>query len=268
MNAKPTPTGRTVHRSLELACGEMKRRLHGLLEPKSKVAAEIHALRKLGKLVRGGLRLLGVPREDVEAMSAIGRLLGTPRDAVSRLTTWQRLDWEAGPHAGDPSVVAILALLEANAKAAARRPPREVVAWADARLRHAHAALKAIPTAEWPVRIAAGRGELLRRLAKRLKRLERGQPGPHQFHRARKALKGWLGALHHLGESPPEPVVALADVLGDVNDLHVLGVWLDGHGFSRAFAPVAWRAIDEKLARLEAAALVEAPAVRVLVEEA
>jgi hypothetical protein len=57
-------------------------------------------------------------------------------------------------------------------------------------------------------------------------------------------------------------MVALADVLGDINDLHVLGVWLEAHGFSRELAPLPWRAIDEKLARLEAAAIAEAPGVR------
>ena len=54
---------------------------------------------------------------------------------------------------------------------------------------------------------------------KKLKRLDQGEPGADELHGARKALKAWLGALAHLGETPPSAMTALADLLGDINNM-------------------------------------------------
>jgi hypothetical protein len=264
MSAKPDSAAPDVRHALSQACDEMRCRLQALLKPEHKVAKEVHALRKLGKSVRGGMVLLEVEPENIRAVTAVGRLLGGARDAVSRRTTWERLGIEDGPLAGDPAVIAVGALLRNHAKAAARRPPAEIVSWAEARLREAKAALKKIPASEVAERLENGRKHLAKRLKKRLKRLERGDPGADELHGVRKALKAWLGALAHLSETPPPAMTALADLLGDINDLHTLADWLHAHGFSPELAPEPWKALREKLDALEKSALAEAPGVRVL----
>ncbi|MFD0892677.1 CHAD domain-containing protein [Luteolibacter ambystomatis] len=242
-------------------CLVMEERLRGLLNPNAHVTDETHALRKKGKSLRGGLVLLRVPKSAARAVAAVGRLLGAPRDSVSRRTTWRRLELEGGPHAEEPSVAAIGALLEAHAKSAARRPPPVAVEWAEARLRHARAALSAISEEDLEKRVRKGRKALARRLEKRLKAVGH-DPGAVELHEARKAIKAWLGALHHLGEEPEKELVDYADVLGDVNDLHVLATWLAVHGFSQALSPIPWRALEERLASLLETVLLSAPKVR------
>jgi CHAD domain-containing protein len=264
MSAKSDPVAQDVRHTLNQVCDEMLHRLHALLKPEHKVAKEVHALRKLGKSVRGGMVLLEVEPENIRAVTAVGRLLGGARDAVSRRTTWERLGLEDGPMAGDPTVIAVGALLRNHAKSATHRPPEEVVSWAEARLRQAKATLKKIPEGEVAERLGNGRKHLAKRLKKRLKRLEQDDPGADELHGARKALKAWLGALAHLGETPPPAMTALADRLGDINDLHTLGEWLHAHGFSPELATEPWRALREKLHLLEKSALAEAPGVRVL----
>jgi len=264
MNAKSTVAVPDVRRALNHACDEMLHRLHALLKPEHKVAKEVHALRKLGKSVRGGLVLLEVAPERIRAVTAVGRLLGGARDAVSRRTTWDRLGLEAGPQAGDPSVIAIGALVKDQAKSATRRPPAEVVSWAEARLRQAKAALKAIPADEVAGRLEQGRKRLAKRLKKKLKRLEHDEPSADELHQARKALKAWLGALAHLNETPLSAMTELADLLGDLNDLHTLGEWLRSQGFSPELAPEPWKALREKWVRLEKSAISDAPGVRAL----
>jgi hypothetical protein len=243
----------------------MTGRLAALHDPAHKVAKEIHALRKLGKSVRGGMVLLGMPADDLHEVSAVGRLLGGARDAVSRRTTWRRLAREDGPLANEPAAMAVAAMLDLQAKSATRRPPQEALDWAGARLRHARLALNGIPSAELPARLAEGREHLAKRLSKKLKRLERGKRKADDFHSARKALKAWLGALDHLGESPLPGTIAMADLLGDINDLHTLGKWLHDHGFSASLASEPWHALREKLKALEASALEQAADVRALI---
>lgn len=250
-----------VHALLLNACATMEVRLRGLLDEKGKVADETHALRKLGKSLRGGMVLFEVSRPAVRAISAVGRLLGAPRDSISRRTTWRRLGLIEGPHAAESSVAAITALLNLHAKAATRRPPEETVAWAEIRLRHANAALTAIPPEELDRRMADGRRHLAKRLRKRLKAV-RKHLGADELHELRKAIKAWLGALHHLDEEPAKELVDCADLLGDVNDLHTLGTWLAAHGFTPALAPLPWRALEERLAGKLEEILEGAPGVR------
>jgi hypothetical protein len=257
-------TPAAVRDQIAAALDEMERRLHGLLDSKGRVAEETHALRKLGKSIRGGLNLFGLPKSAVRAIRAIGRLLGGPRDAVSRRTTWQRLALAEGPHAEEFSVAAIGALLDQHARSAARRPPPQTISWAEVRLRHCRAALSAIPEETLSHRAEKG----LRKLRKQIRTSLRAiitDHGEHQFHDLRKAIKAWLGALHHLGQTPDERIVQFTDLLGDVNDLHVFATWLDSHGFVRALAPISWRAVDEKLGNLKKDLLRTAPSLRQII---
>lgn len=253
-----------VRDRIATALDEMEHRLHGLLDSKGRVAEETHALRKLGKSIRGGLSLFGLPKSAVRAIGAIGRLLGGPRDAVSRRTTWQRLGLAEGPHAAEPSVAAIGALLEQHARSAARRPPRQTISWAEVRLRHTRAALGAIPAADLSHRAEMGLKKLRKRVRLQL-RLIVTRHGEEEFHDLRKSIKAWLGALHHLGRTPDERILQFADLLGDVNDLHVFAGWLDAHGFVRSLAPIPWRAVEEKLAALKHEVLHAAPSLRRIV---
>lgn len=253
-----------VRDQIGAALDEMEQRLHGLLDSKGRVAEETHALRKLGKSIRGGLNLFGLPKSAVRAIGAIGRLLGGPRDAVSRRTTWQRLALAEGPHAEEFSVAAIGALLEQHARSAARRPPGQTITWAEVRLRHTRAALSAIPEEALSHRAEKGLRKLRKHLRADLRSIVTDH-GEHEFHDLRKAIKAWLGALHHLGQSPDERIKEFADLLGDVNDLHVFATWLDAHGFVRSLAPIPWRAVDERLASLKKEILHAAPSMRRIV---
>lgn len=264
MSESQLRTPSEVRARLVAECLAMEESLRGLLHPNAHVTDETHALRKKGKSLRGGLVLLRVPKSAARAVGAVGKLLGAPRDSVSRRTTWRRLDLEGGSHAEEASVAAIGALLDMHAKSAARRPPPVAVEWAETRLRHARAALAAIPEEDLEKRVRKGRKALARRLAKRLKAV--GQdPGAVELHEARKAIKAWLGALHHLGEEPEKELIDYAEVLGDVNDLHVLATWLAVHGFSEGSSPIPWRALEERLALLLETALLSAPEVRKVV---
>ena len=228
------------------------------------MAEETHALRKLGKSIRGGLNLFGLPKSAVRAIGAIGRLLGGPRDAVSRRTTWQRLGLAEGPHAAEPSVAAIGALLEQHARSAARRPPRQTITWTEVRLRHTRAALGAIPEEDLAHRAGKGLKKLRRQVRSQLRSILT-RHGEEEFHDLRKSIKAWLGALHHLDLLPDERIVRFADLLGDVNDLHVFAGWLNAHGFVRSLAPIPWRAVEEKLASLRHEILQSAPSLRRIV---
>ena len=78
-------------------CDTMRQRLHGLLDAKGRVAEEVHAIRKLGKSLRGGFSLFRLEKSAALEIQAIGRLLAGPRDAVSRLKTWNKLGWVGDP---------------------------------------------------------------------------------------------------------------------------------------------------------------------------
>lgn len=241
---------RRVRAKLLHQADEMIQRLRGLLDPHGRVTGETHALRKSGKTLRGGLTLCGMEKRAIRPVSAVGKLLGAPRDAVSRQTTWRRLKLDEEPLASDPGVAAIWALLELQAKSAARRPPEAAVAWAEARIGEGREALARVPEKELAERMSLGKAKLAGRLRKRLKRLEQDDLPEVELHEARKSLKAWLGALHHLEETPPQALQELAETLGDVNDLHVLSLWLESHGFSPQLTPVVWKSVRERGRRL------------------
>lgn len=231
---------------LVTGCETMKALLRGLLDSKGKVAEEIHGLRKLGKSLRGGFSLFGLGKSSALEIQAIGRLLSGPRDAVSRLSTWNKLAW-----VGDPRISkAIHGLLDQQTHSAARRPPPETVDWCLERVNAAQHELEGLPQAHLAEAIEKGLSKLEKRTIKRCRKLD--HLAEEDFHEARKAVKAWIGAVGFLAEGaiPLDPKLHdLAEVLGDENDLATLGVWLDEHGFTKRFAPELWKTM--KAARHE-----------------
>lgn len=252
----PNITGE-VRERLCNGCAEIKRRLALLLDAKCKVADEVHAIRKLGKTLRGGFSLLGLAGSSSAEIQAIGRLLSESRNATSRLSTWNKLNWHGNPAASS----AIGMLLRQLTHSAARRPPRKTIGWCLARVDAAQAALPH-PESENHAGIIPARLEKLhRRAIKRCHKLARGKD--EDFHEARKAVKALLGAMHHLpkGTVPPDPrLEKLADLLGDENDLAMLASWLEAHGFTKAFVPDLWKTIEKNRNQLKKKAVLKVAA--------
>ncbi len=223
-------------------CDTMERLLHGLGDAKGRVAEEVHAIRKLGKSLRGGFSLFQLGKSSAREIQAIGRLLSGPRDAVSRLNTWRKLAWDEDATAA----AAIVALLDQQTHSAARRPPLETVAWCIERVSAARKNLHELPAEDLPDRLGRGLRKLSKQVAKRCRNLD--HRGEEDFHDARKALKAYLGALGFLPEGaiPLDPKMAeLPELLGDENDLATLSDWLEGHGFTADFVPDLWKKLTE-----------------------
>jgi len=233
----------------------MKGMLAGLLDSKGKVAEEIHAIRKLGKSLRGGFALFQLEQSAAREIQAIGRLLARPRDAVSRLNTWNKLSWK-----DDPALAAaITGLLDQETHSAARRPPPNTISWCIERVSAALDDLQKLPPEQLPNRIAKGLAKLEKRTLKRCRKLD--HDADEAFHDVRKAVKAWLGGV---GFFPDDSLNAkplldqMAERLGDENDLATLSAWLEGHGFTRRFAPGLWDAITAVRRRLQAKAIKDA----------
>lgn len=233
--------------------------LKGLLDSKGRIAEEVHAIRRLGKSLRGGFTLFRLGKTSAKEIQAIGRLLSGPRDAVSRLSTWRKLAWE-----GDLTTsAAIDQLLEQQTHSAARRPPVETISWCLVRVSKARDQLRELPADALAARMEVGMARLATQIVKRCRKLD--QRGEHRFHDARKALKAYLGAFGFLPEGAIKRDATmgdLAEILGDENDLATLSNWLGDHGFTADFAPDLWQQITEsrkllqKQAKLDALKLV------------
>lgn len=232
---------RFAREQLATGCDTMERMLAGLLDSKGRVAEEIHAIRKLGKSLRGGFALFRLGKNSAKEIQAIGRLLSGPRDAVSRLNTWKKLEWK-----GDaPVVAAIAGLLDQQTHSAARRPPPETIAWCIERVVAARKNLHDLPDENLAERLDAGLEKLGKQVVKRCKRLD--HRAEEDFHDARKALKAYLGALGFLpkGLVTLHPIMTeLPEILGDENDLATLATWLDEHGFTADFVPDLWETLE------------------------
>lgn len=248
MEALDHDTAMAARERLLHDCEELKRMLHGLHDSKGRVAEEIHAIRKLGKSLRGGFALFGLGKSAASQIQAIGRLLAASRDAVSRFNTWNKLGWE-----GDPSACAAIAgLLEQQTHSAARRPPPEAIDWCLARVDAACAELRALPEDSLSGRCGKGIDKLRKKLRKRFKDLDHGRE--EDFHEARKALKAWLGVLGFLPDRFPATdslPLKLADCLGDENDLATLAIWLGEHGFTARFVPDLWQCLTAERRHLQ-----------------
>jgi hypothetical protein len=236
-----TPATAARERLIE-GCETISSLLQGLLDSKGRVTDEVHAIRKLGKSLRGGFSLFGLGKSSAREIQAIGRLLSGPRDAVSRRNTWDKLAWESD------SLVAttIVGLLDQQTHSAARRPPAEAIAWCIERVDHAREALVAL--SEETLEDTLSRG--LRRLEKNVRKCSRRihRRGSEDFHNTRKALKAYLGAIGFLqsGDVTPDPKkTELVELLGDENDLATLSDWLIDHGFTDRFAPELWKKLKK-----------------------
>ena len=226
----------------------MVRLLNGLIDSKGRVAEEVHAIRKLGKSLRGGFTLFRLGKSSAKEIQVIGRLLSGPRDAVSRLSTWRKLAWE-----GDNSTTAaIYQLLEQQTHSAARRPPAETISWCVERVSKALNHLLELPADTLAARMEVGMEKLGKQIVKRCRKLD--HRGEHRFHDARKALKAYLGATGFLPEGAiaHDPTMAeLTEILGDENDLATLSNWLEEHGFTVDFVPDLWARITESRKSLQ-----------------
>lgn len=240
---------------LAAGCDSLERLLLGLLESGDHVAGDVHAIRKLGKSLRGGFSLFGLGKSSAKEIQAVGRLLSGPRDAVSRFGTWRKLQWE-----GDAlTEAAISRLLEQQTHSTATQPPPEAITWCIERTMAARANLLALPPADLAGRITRGIHKLGKQVAKRCRKMD--EDGVEDFHDARKALKAYLGALAFLPKGAVEPsscMVELADILGDENDLATLSAWLEEHGFTPDFAPFPWEQIRARRKKLRKRAIKDA----------
>jgi hypothetical protein len=236
-------------------CDTMERFLHGLLDSKGRVAEEVHAIRKLGKSLRGGFSLFRLGKNSAKEIQSIGRLLSSPRDAVSRLNTWHKLGWNED----ESATAAIGALLVQQTHSAARRPPPETIAWCAERVAAARRNLQELTEEDLTKRVGIGLQKLSKQLAKRFGKIEHS--GEEDFHDARKALKAYLGALGFMpAESfaPSPEMNELADVLGDENDLGTLAAWLEARGFTKDFVPGLWEKLTKSRGKLRKEAIADA----------
>lgn len=230
-----------IRERLAIGCFTLHQLLVELNEAQGKVAANVHAIRKLGKSLRGGCALFPLKKSPALNIQAIGRLLSGRRDAVSRLNTWNRLGWN-----DDPQVAAaIRSLLDQQTHSASHRPPPPAIAWCLEHIAAAQQDLQAMPAQHLAEQISHGLKTLERTTFKRCRKLE--HRADKDFHQARKALKAWLGAIGFLPEgmlSHDPQLNELAELLGDENDLATLSAWLKRHGFTRQLAPGLWATLE------------------------
>ena len=252
MHEAVATTGNGMRERLLDLCDAMETRLLGLLDSKRRVAEGVHEIRKVGKALRGGLALVGMPRATLGAVTAVGRLLAGQRDAVSRMKTWQRLGWEDRLDVEDPAVSAVTAMMEKLAHSARRRPPQQAVAWAVARIATVRAALAGQSEEALLANLPQGMRRLRQRLTKQLGKLGLRHRDEPAFHKARKALKAWLGAQALMGDDVNSRCGRLAELLGDENDLSALEAWLNARGFCEPLAPRIWLHLGERHRALRA----------------
>lgn len=248
---------RFASEQLVIGCATMENLLRGLLDSKGKIAEEVHAIRKLGKTLRGGFGLFMLSKDSAKEIQAIGRLLSGPRDAVSRLSTWNKLAWDEDA----ALVAAITGLLDQQTHSAARKPPQETIDWCLARVEAARNNLLALPPEDLAARVETGIKNLRKKVCKRCRKLDRN--GEEDFHDARKAVKAYLGAIGFLPEGlvvADPKMLELAEILGDENDLATLSFWLAEHGFTPHFAPSLWKKLEKARVKLRKRAIRDAAA--------
>ncbi|MES2467534.1 MAG: hypothetical protein V4675_09560 [Verrucomicrobiota bacterium] len=248
MKAFPDSVASFAREQTSGGCDTLRHLLHGLRDHQGRIEDEVHAIRKLGKSVRGGFALFCLEKSAAREIQAVGRLLSGPRDAVTRWHTWNKLEW----HGEIPLAAAVAARLEQQTHSAARRPPPETIAWCADRVGTAQQALQDVSADELPERLRKGLARLHRRVRQRCARLDHGVET--DFHEARKAVKAWLGAVGFLpaGVIPAHPPMdELAEWLGDENDLAILSVWLADHGFNPRFAPGLWKTLRTARRRIQ-----------------
>ena len=230
------------------ACRQVDERLARLAGGGADLAAEVHAIRKLGKKLRGGLMIACGDQGQIRQVGMIGRLLGEARDASVLRETWADL-WDLEPEEGSVEWV-IDAMIGHQADRAGVAPPAEVVAWSREGVARVRETVE--QDALLATRCREGSARMLRSLRKRLKRaLERVED--EDFHAARKSVKFWLGGMKLVAPEPVEavagPLERLGDALGHEHDLQVFGEWMRQHGFTPASAPRVWKRLPKVQSR-------------------
>jgi len=251
------PPAAPIRERLHEDCARLESLLRGLLDPKRRIAKDVHAIRKLGKSLRGGFFLIGLQKTAGREIQAIGRLLSGSRDAVSRLKTWTRLGWAESPDLD----ATISALLKQSTRSADRRPPPVAVAWAVERAIKARTILDETGDEILSRNAGIGIAKLFQKLEKRCRKL--AAQTDSEFHETRKALKAFLGALDILPHAPkPDRAIdKLAELLGDENDLATLSEWLEAHGFSERIVPDLWNHLEKHRTKLQRQAREDAAAI-------
>lgn len=252
MNHPKEADAQFIRERLTVGCSSLHELLVALSDAQGKVATNVHSIRKLGKSLRGGFSLFHLKKSPALNIQAIGRLLSGRRDAVSRLNTWKRLAWHDDP----PVAAAITSLLDQQTHSASLRPPPPAIAWCLGLLAEAQQELQAIPPERLTEQITHGLKTLEHKTVKRCRTLD--HRSDKDFHKTRKALKAWLGAVGFLpdGMIPGDPKLnELAELLGDENDLATLSAWLRRHGFTPELAPGLWESLDEKRHKLQREAI-------------
>lgn len=232
---------------LSSGCDQMEKLLHGLSAVPESFEEDVHAIRKLGKSLRGGFAALGLGKSAAREIQAISRLLSASRDAVTRAETWNGLRWTE-----DPAVASTIeALIHQEVLARKLSPPGAAIHWCLHRLAAAQSCLAREPK-EFLEDSWHGLHKLERQLRRRCRSLDRGSE--EDFHEARKAVKAWLGAATVFPKGivrNRRNLMALADELGEENDLATLASWLAGHGFTRAFAPGLWDTLAARRRKIQ-----------------
>lgn len=241
-----------ARQQLAQACDKIEHLLHGLLDSKTRIAEQVHTIRKLGKSLRGGFSLFLLGKNAAIEIQAIGRMLAGPRDAVSHFSTWHKLAWT------EASAAAIDGLLDQQTHSAARRPPPASIAWCIARVAIARQQLLDLPPENLCAQLNHGLHKLRNKVSTRTHNLN--LHSEHNFHDARKALKAYHGALSFLpeGRIPLNPKTAeLPELLGDENDLSTLSHWLNAHGFTEKLVPTLWLKLQQTRHNLRQSIILE-----------
>jgi hypothetical protein len=226
MNDAENPDGLIAQ--LNADCQLLKSLIADLAAGHGRVADITHAIRQHGKILRGGLILASIDKERVRDLRRIARILAAPRDAVTCLNAWRRLDAPAE----DADYQVIDDLLVLQTRITARKPPASCAAWCEQRLDVLAAALSAASLNHKDERMFRKAHKLERRVHRSAKGLAKGTSDA--FHDCRKRCKAWLGAARYLGLAGEETTTCkkLAHILGDENDLATLTDWLEAHGLA------------------------------------
>ncbi len=237
-------------------CGDLQSLLHSLGEKGRDSSADIHLIRKTGKVIRGGIALFRLERTAARSVRSIGRMLADRRDAVSLQHTWSRLEWHE-----EPKTAAAVTALLAAAAASAAAPPREAVDWCIDRIAETSAVVSALNPESAAIKATKGWHQLRRNAHKACADLD--YRNEEAFHHARKTLKAWTGAAGLFPDDSqklPEPAESLAECLGDENDLATLASWLRRHGFTRHISPGLCSVVQVARRKCQRAAIRQATA--------
>lgn len=238
---------------LDPAIETCRQALAALSDRQQDPVENIHTLRKNGKRLRGGLELLGAPEPVLQELRDLGRLLSVARDSTVRVLTMRALCKRAGEAVqADPEFGVAMRQLVAESKLGGT-PPAAVREFTRDRLES---------VVEWLQDASFGGSKgvakrmrrLITRARARLKVIAGKPKRLEDYHETRKAVKALLGAAQFLFSEPEAALHRemrrldrLGEDLGWVQDLDVLGEWLDDHGLTTARLPVLHQSLRSQI---------------------